>query len=647
VEQFLLNPWALALAGLSGGIILLYILKLKRTEVTISSTLLWDRSVQDFKANAPWQRLRWNILMLIQILALLLLVVALARPFLFGTQTLGGRTVLIIDTSASMLATDAKPDRLDAAVSAARNYLSGLRRHDEAMIIAAGPAPRIAASFTADRAVLNSALNEVRTGAGGVADLDAALSLVSSVSQGTGSSVVIFSDGAVPQLDPFATTDLKISYYPVGETSDNLAIVGAGVRRDPFAEQYELFAAVRNYYGTMQKVDLLIKVGEELIDVRTLELQAGQRSEITLGNLPYISEPITLQLDVADPLAADNVAYLVMPPRQRYNVGLCTASESLLLRRVLGSLTDVDLFTFDGKALSGPRELPPSEVNIWVVEGDAAAYHSPAASYMFIDTTQHPSLPVEAGTVAKLDFNADPPVIPTVTGLDRGHPILRYANMAELNLQAMRRVTLKPWARAIVDASEGPLVVFGDHDGQRTLYLAFNIYDSDFPLRASFPIFMQNAVSFLGQGGAGGQQQCIPAGQRVELLAPPDAKALQVTLPDGVKRESALSTRDFTLSETAEVGLYQLAYLDEAGQPVGQAIVPVSLLNAEESAITPASALHVRGVDEAVAGSTDAAKADITGSREVKVNQEFYIWLILVALGLMGLEWYLFHTRAL
>ena len=646
MEQFLLNPWALALAGLSGGIILLYILKLKRTKMTIGSTLLWDRSVQDFKANAPWQRLRWNLLMLIQILALLLLVVALARPFLFGMQTLGGRTVLIIDTSASMLATDSSPDRLERAVSAARDYLGGLRRNDEAMIIAAGPAPRITASFTSDRSLLNSGISDVRKSAGGVADLNAALSLVSSVSQGTGSHVVIFSDGAVPDLDPFATTDLQISYYPVGQASDNLAIVGAGIRREPFAEDYELFAAVRNYYSTMQTVDMLIMVGDELIDVRTLELQAGQRSEVVLGNLPYIAEPISLQLEVNDPLAADNTAYLLMPSRQRFNVALCTTSESLLLRRVLGSLSDVELYGFDGAALAGPRELPASEVDVWVVEKDAPSYNSPVASYLFIDSTQHPSLPVEAGTVAALDFNSDPPVIPTIVGLDRGHPVLRYSNIAELNLQAMRRVALKPWARAIVDASEGPLVVVGDREGQRTLYLAFDIYDSDFPLRAAFPIFMQNAVNYLGLGGSG-MPLCVPAGQRVDMVAPPDAASLEVTLPDKSTSTIGLNTRDFTLSETTEIGLYELAYMDAAGQPVGEAIVPVSLLNAEESTITPAASLHVRGVAEAVAGASELAQADITGSRDVKVNREFYIWLILAALVLMGLEWYLFHTRAL
>ena len=63
-------------------LVLLYFLKLKRTEQVVSSTLLWQRAIQDLQVNAPFQRLRRNILLLLQLLALIAALLTLAGPIL-------------------------------------------------------------------------------------------------------------------------------------------------------------------------------------------------------------------------------------------------------------------------------------------------------------------------------------------------------------------------------------------------------------------------------------------------------------------------------------------------------------------------------------------------------------------------------------
>ena len=68
----------LALLGLAflPLIVAFWMLKLRRTERTVSSTLLWQRFGEDLQANAPWQRLRRSFLLLLQLLLVVLLAIA-------------------------------------------------------------------------------------------------------------------------------------------------------------------------------------------------------------------------------------------------------------------------------------------------------------------------------------------------------------------------------------------------------------------------------------------------------------------------------------------------------------------------------------------------------------------------------------------
>src|SRR5512146_1689716 len=82
-------------------LLVLYFLKLRRREVPVSSTLLWKRAVQDLQVNAPFQRLRRNLLLFLQMLILLALLLALARPVMNYSPGAGKLAVILIDRSAS------------------------------------------------------------------------------------------------------------------------------------------------------------------------------------------------------------------------------------------------------------------------------------------------------------------------------------------------------------------------------------------------------------------------------------------------------------------------------------------------------------------------------------------------------------------
>jgi len=116
---------AIAAAAAVPTLVLLYFLKLKRQDVPVSSTLLWKRAVQDLQVNAPFQRLRKNLLLFLQLLVLAAAILALARPIIRTAVADEERVVLLIDRSASMNAREGEQTRLDAAKEQAIRKSSG------------------------------------------------------------------------------------------------------------------------------------------------------------------------------------------------------------------------------------------------------------------------------------------------------------------------------------------------------------------------------------------------------------------------------------------------------------------------------------------------------------------------------------------
>ena len=135
-----LTPLAFILAITLPIIIAMYLLKLRRIEQEVSSTYLWQRMVRDVEANAPWQRLRRNLLLLLQLSFLLLLIFSLVRPFTWVAGRNSQATILILDTSASMAATDVPPSRLESAKRQAASIVSNLPEESRTTLIAAGSA---------------------------------------------------------------------------------------------------------------------------------------------------------------------------------------------------------------------------------------------------------------------------------------------------------------------------------------------------------------------------------------------------------------------------------------------------------------------------------------------------------------------------
>src|SRR5690349_20210477 len=192
--QFL-TPLSFILATLAIPIILLYMLKLRRKQVQVSSTFLWEQLLREQQANAPWQKLKRNLLLILQLLILAALIFALARPALQVPTVASGSVIVLLDASASMNATDVSPSRLDSAKESVNSIINGLNPASALTLILVGETPEILVASESDKTLLKAALNRSKVTQGS-ADWQAAFALAAGATRSNAleSTILIVSD---------------------------------------------------------------------------------------------------------------------------------------------------------------------------------------------------------------------------------------------------------------------------------------------------------------------------------------------------------------------------------------------------------------------------------------------------------------------
>src|SRR6185369_3844905 len=144
-----LTWWQWGLLGLvPPAIIALYFLKLRRQPLEVPSTYLWSRTIEDLHVNSLWQRLRQSLLLFLQLFVVGLIGLTLLRPGWSGTKLEGKRFVFLIDTSASMSATDVSPSRLDQAKRQAVELVNQMEGDSAAMVISFSNVAKVEQAFT-------------------------------------------------------------------------------------------------------------------------------------------------------------------------------------------------------------------------------------------------------------------------------------------------------------------------------------------------------------------------------------------------------------------------------------------------------------------------------------------------------------------
>ena len=615
-----LAPVMLALAALLPVIVLLYFLKLKRVERPISSTYLWQQAIQDLHVNAPFQRLRKNLLLLLQLLLAGVLVLALARPAMDMAAVTGRQYICLIDTSASMGATDVSPNRLEHAKREALRLLGDMGRGDQMMIATFDARPSVVVSWTSVKSRLRDAIKGLRVRQTST-DFEKAVRLVDAMAAGVEDAhLYLMSDGAFAPVDEDDAPDVTLHYVKCGAGAENAGITAIDARRGiEDLAQPQVFARASNFAATGRAARMDLSSDDRLLDARDVSLPADGSAAAVFADTTPTEGLVKVTLSGHDDLAADDVAWLdIASPRRLRTLVVSSGNYFLELAIQHDPFCDPVLMTgeaFDAALADGSFRSDDYDL---VVFDRCAPQTLPPGAYLFF------------GALPPLtDFGvAEEVTEPVVIDWDALHPVNQYVQYGNLFLASAVSLAAPSDAHTLVESDAGPLVVWWSSPTHRVIVVGFDLFESRWPLRPSFPIFLANVIRYFGAAQLGAQAQSVRPGGIITFAVPPGTSDVGVTTPDGQQQSLEVRAAAVTFGDTDTCG----PYVFRIGEDLRR-VFAVNLTDARESDITPADEIAWGGV------------AVPAAARALKENREIWKWLALAALGALMLEWYVYNRR--
>ncbi|HMJ90201.1 MAG TPA: hypothetical protein VK530_10315, partial [Candidatus Acidoferrum sp.] len=321
----------------------------------------------------------------------------------------------------------------------------------------------------------------------------------------------------------------------------------------------------------------------------------------------------TAKLSIRDDLAADNQASVVSLLAKPVRLLLVTRGNAILekaLRAAENVTVSIAAAIPDNARVYDVVVLDGLTPSVWP-DASVLAFH-------IAPTNLFPSYATVEG--------------PPIVDWKNTHPLLRFVNFDPTTDLISEALRVKPpnWGDVIIESPQTPLMIAGELNYRRVVWVGFDPLQSTWPLRISFPIFVVNALDWLNPSAASAGQFVARAGEPLRMPISGELTSAKVTKPDGTVRELKLApdTREIVFGETTRQGVYKL----NAG--TNNLSFCVNVMDAFESNITPREELPLGkfGTSVKAAGS-------------VRANKEIWRWIAAAGLCVLLFEWWFYHRR--
>jgi len=626
----LLNPKGLWLLTALVPLVVLYILKVRRQRMRVGSTWLWAAAQRDLMAKQPFRKLVAELPLILQILALVALAIALARPAGRGGKIAGDHVAIVIDTSASMGAAS----RMALARKAAHETVAALEPGADAIVIEAAREAKLVAPPERDRRRLDAAIDalSVHEIEG---DLAPAVALAADRLRSVGGRrrIVLVTDGALAHDAPLSAADVPIQIVTVGEPAPNAAIVRVDVRAGidtattgaGRTEQAQVFVMVRNYADRARDAFVTLRIEDraEPVASRRILLPAKDKTPVVLTFEPNVADRgkgLVVQLaSDGDALALDDTAYGRVPSGYKMPVTLASRTPYSWVARALDADPSLDVQRITVEQLATVNVDPEALV---IVEG-ACPENPPGRDLVVIAPPE--------GRCRETDVLA-PVTQPQLTSWESGDARFRFLTLDGVHIARATPLRAIGSEASLVRAGTTTLVADASIPGKAVTLVGFDVGDSDWPLQASFVLFVRNLVEQARLHRAQGAAGPLRTGDPLRVAVPNGVTSVRVEGPGMADHEVAVSGGFVVVPAVDRAGIYHVRWNVPR---VGATAIAANLTSEAESNVV------ARPVTIEAAGGAAAAV------QTTPAHREWNTWLLALAAAILAFDlWWLTRARA-
>ncbi|MBU3227700.1 vWA domain-containing protein [Clostridium algidicarnis] len=593
----IVNSWPLIFLTFIPLLIFLYLLKQKSQDHIIPSTFLWKEVYKNIEVSTPFERLKYNIMLLLQLLTILFLIFALTDPFLSMMGSDYKNIIIVMDSTGSMTANYDDVTRIEEAKRRAEEYIDSINTDAEVTIINAAEKPSIELSSSKDKSLAKDKVKsiKIKSVSGNIGD---SLSIIRALAKENESYEAIFFTDKALDIEGINGKVVDLTQKSSNASLDFLSY-------SENKEELKVLVKVTNRGSYEYTSDVALYGDEKLLDIKSITLNQKESKNVLFDKISFKGDILKAELTEEDSIKEDNFIFEKVLNEDKKKVLLVT-EKNIFLERALQTIPSIDIYKTNEESNINKED----KYDLYIFDNITPTNIPKGGNLLLINPESNSIFNV------KEELQGGDGVV-TKSSLSNYIEGLKFA------IKSYKEIEKPNWSEEFLRVEEDSLGFIGNYNGKVVGVLGFDLHNSDLTLKAEFPILIHNVVGRLLDNGML-DKYSFKSGEEVQINARVDGEAVKIINPKG--EEEIIDLR-FPLKPyrgTDIIGIYEVAQ------------------KIDEESIKTSFTVNFPTDSESNIEEENKSIDNLKENKSIKGGLNLRVYLIILSLIIIFIEWILY-----